>query len=299
MFDACVIGHVVCDRNVIAGQARPPCPGGAAYYSSMVYQSLGLRCLAITKVAPEDEDLLLGDLRRAGVEIINLPTACSTVFHNIDAPDGGGREQRVDAVADPIRAEELPELGARIWQLGPLTSRDLDPAIALRCARAGGLVGIDVQGLTREVEDGAVRARGPQRLPDDVALLDVLKADEDEILTFAGARDPAAAAAALREAGVGEVLVTRAGRGSIIFGPGGALEVGAVRPRHNVDPTGCGDTYFAAYLACRLDSSDPLVCGVFAATAAALKMERFGPLQSGRAAILARLEETRPTLARQ
>jgi sugar/nucleoside kinase (ribokinase family) len=55
-------------------------------------------------------------------------------------------------------------------------------------------------------------------------------------------------------------------------------------------PTGCGDTYLAAYLAGRLASADLGACGAFASAAAALKVESVGPLRAGRAEILARLE---------
>jgi sugar/nucleoside kinase (ribokinase family) len=290
MFDVCVIGHVARDLNVIAGVERPPSPGGAAYYSSMAYRSLGLRTLVVTKVAAADEGPLLADLRGAGAEVINLPTPRSTVFRNIDAPDAGGRVQKVAAIADPIHSGDVPDVSAGLWQLGPLTSRDLDPALASRCARAGGLVGIDVQGLTRIVQDGEVRPHGPESLPDDLSLIDVLKADEDEILTFTGETDLAAAVARVRGAGVAEILITRASRGSTIHGPRGSSEIAAVTPRPKVDPTGCGDTYLAAYLAARLESQDLRSCGLLASTAAALKMESFGPLRAGRAEILARVQ---------
>jgi sugar/nucleoside kinase (ribokinase family) len=288
MFDACVIGHVVRDLNVIAGVERPPAPGGAAYYSSMVYRSLGLRTLIVTKVALEDEALLLGDLRAGGAEVINLGTPQSTLFRNIDAPEGGGRVQKVDAVADPIGADEMPPLDARVWQLGPLTSGDLGSGVIERCARTGGLVGMDVQGLTRAVQDGVVRAEGPARLPDELALIDILKADEAEILTFTGEADVETAIARVRDAGVTEVLITKARRGSIVYGPEGPIEIAPVVPRREIDPTGCGDTYLAAYLAGRLESRDLRRCGLLASTAAALKIESFGALRTKRAEILAR-----------
>ena len=290
MFDACVIGHVVRDLNVIAGVERPPSPGGAAYYSSMAYRSLGLRTLVVTKVAPADEDLLLADLREAGAEVVNLPTPRSSVFRNIDAPDARGRVQKVDAIADPLRPGDVPEVAARVWQLGPLVNRDLDPALAARCARAGGLMAIDVQGLTRSVQDGEARPHGPDGLPGDLWMIDVLKADEDEILTFAGEADLDAAVTRVRRAGVGEVLITKASRGSTVHGPKGPIRIGAIAPRRKVDPTGCGDTYLAAYLAARLESRDLRSCGLLASTAAALKMESFGPLRTGRADILARVQ---------
>lgn len=39
MFDVCVIGHVVRDINTIDGTEHEARPGGAAYYSSMVYST--------------------------------------------------------------------------------------------------------------------------------------------------------------------------------------------------------------------------------------------------------------------
>jgi sugar/nucleoside kinase (ribokinase family) len=294
-FDACVIGHVVRDLNVIGGVERPPAPGGAAYYAGMVHLRLGLRTLVVTKVAPADEPLLLDGLRAHGAEVINLPTATavSTVFRNIDAPDRpAGRRQRVDAVADPIRPGELPEVTARVWQLGPLTQGDLGPGLAAACLGRGGLVGVDVQGLTRAVVDGEVRPRRPEpeRGAASVRGVHVLKADEAEILAFTGGADVAAAAEGARQRfGVrGEVLITRADRGSIIFGPGGRLAIKALPPRREVDATGCGDTYFAAYLARRIEYDDPRECGEFAATIAGMKIEGFGPFRGTRDDVAAR-----------
>ena len=127
-FDACVIGHVVLDRNVISGREQPPQPGGAAYYSSVTYARLGLRVAVITRVAAEDEALLLGEMRALGIEVVNLGAPFSTVFHNVDSPQPGTtRVQLVDREAPAIPADRLPGLTARTWHLGPLRHDDLDP----------------------------------------------------------------------------------------------------------------------------------------------------------------------------
>ena len=55
LFDVCVIGHVARDINTILGVEHAPSPGGAAYYSTMVYCRLGMRAAVVTKVAVEDE----------------------------------------------------------------------------------------------------------------------------------------------------------------------------------------------------------------------------------------------------
>ena len=275
-FDVCVIGHVARDINTIRGVEQAPSPGGAAYYSTMVYCRLGMRAAVVTKIAVEDE-LLLRELKDAGVVVFNLPSNVTTTFRNVYPlrnPDV--RVQRVDARAGPIAAAALPDMRARIWQIGPLTKSDVDLGMIGRCAELGGLVGMDVQGLTREVVDSQVRASGPAAHMAYLRDLDVLKADEEEILTFTGAESVEAAVALVRAAGVREVLVTHGSEGAVIYGGGAPISISAVPPRRTVDATGCGDTYLAAYLARRITSDDLRECGAFAAAAAAINLESFG-----------------------
>jgi sugar/nucleoside kinase (ribokinase family) len=296
MLDACVIGHVVRDINTIRGVEHAPLPGGAAHYATMVYRRLGLRVAVVTAVAAPDEPLLLGELRAAGVEVFNLGATATTTFRN-DYPsdDPDLRVQRVHGRAAPITVALLPAIQARIWQLGPLTAGDIEPAMVGHCARGGGLVGMDVQGLTRTVVGGEVRAAPPAARMDDIRDLAVLKADDDEIRTYTGTRTVADAVARVRAAGVREVLITHGSRGSTVFGAAGSVAIGAVPPRQTVDATGCGDTYLAAYLARRTTSDDLRDCGEFAAAAAALNLEHLGAFQGTATGI----NERRQALARR
>jgi len=288
-FDVCVIGPVARDSNAIGTRELPPQPGGAAYYSTMVYAALGLRAAVVTRVAAADEAALLTELRDRGVAIFNLPTGVSTSFRNLyDPADPDARRQRVDAIAEAIRAADLPALAARIWQIGPLTRQEGDLGLIAHCAQRGGLVTMDVQGFTREVAAGQVRPAPPAASLDRLGRLDVLKADDAEILGYTGAAGIAAAAARVRDAGVREALVTYASRGSTIFGPDGRIEIAAMPPRRHVDPTGCGDTYLAAYMTRRLTSDDLRECGDFAAAVASLKIEHVGPFRGSAADIAAR-----------
>jgi sugar/nucleoside kinase (ribokinase family) len=287
-FDVCVIGHVARDINTIGKVEHEPSPGGAAYYSTMVYRRLQMRAAVVTRIAERDEPLLR-ELKDAGVTVFNLPSEASTTFRNIypgDNPDL--RIQRVDARAGPIAVAALPAVRARIWQIGPLTDTDVELAMISHCAGLGGLVGMDVQGLTRAVIDGEVQASAPARGMDYLRDLDVLKADDTEILTYTGAADIEAAVARVRDAGAREVLVTHASAGATIYGPGAAIAIAAAPPRRTVDTTGCGDTFLAAYLARRLTSDDLRECGEFAAAAAALNIEAFGAFRGTAAAIAER-----------
>jgi sugar/nucleoside kinase (ribokinase family) len=287
-FDVCVIGHVARDINSIGGIEHEPSPGGAAYYSTMVYRRLGMRAAVVTRVAEQDESLLQ-ELEDAGVTVFNLPSPVTTTFRN-DYPSGNPdlRVQRVDARAGPIAVAALPAVRARIWQIGPLTETDVELAMISHCAGLGGLVGMDVQGLTRVVIDGEVQASPPTRHMDHLRELDVLKADDTEILTYTGATDVETAVRRVRDAGAREVLVTRASAGATIFGPGASIAIAAVPPRRTVDATGCGDTFLAAYMARRLTSDDLRECGEFAAAAAALNIETLGAFRGSAADIAGR-----------
>jgi sugar/nucleoside kinase (ribokinase family) len=287
-FDVCVIGHVARDINSIGGVEHQPSPGGAAYYSTMVYRRLGMRAAVVTRVAEQDEPLL-HELKDAGVTVFNLPSQVTTTFRN-DYPSGDPdlRVQRVDARAGPIAVAALPDVSARVWQIGPLTETDVELAMIAHCAALGGLVGMDVQGLTRVVVDGKVRARAPVQRMDYLRNLDVLKADDTEILAYTGANDVPAAVAMVRAAGAREVLVTRASAGATIYGPRAAIQIDAVPPRRTVDATGCGDTFLAAYMARRLTLDDLRECGEFAAAAAALNIETLGAFRGTAADIAER-----------
>jgi sugar/nucleoside kinase (ribokinase family) len=288
-FDVCLIGHVSHDINAIGGIEHEPSPGGAAYYSTMVYRRLGLRAAVVTKVAAQDEPLLR-ELKEAGVTVFNLPSAATTTFHNIypEPNDLDVRVQRVDASAGPIAVAAMPDVGARIWQIGPLIETDVEVGMIAHCAARGGLVAMDVQGLTRVVIDGQVRARAPVAYMDYLRGLDVLKADDSEIMSYTGAADISTAVARVRAAGVREVLVTHASAGATIYGGGAPLRIEAVPPRRTVDTTGCGDTFLAAYMARRLSSDDLRECGEFAAAAAAINIEAFGAFAGTAAEIAVR-----------
>ena len=164
-----------------------------------------------------------------------------------------------------------------------MTRQEGDLGLIAACAARGGLVAMDVQGFTREVVDGAVRPAPPAERLDQLRQLDVLKADDAEILAYSGAADVAAAAAKVgggRACARPSSPTPAAARPS--SGPVGRLEIRALPPRRHVDPTGCGDTYLAAYMTRRLSSDDLRDCGDFAAAAAALKIEQVGPLRGTR-----------------
>ena len=239
-----------------------------------------------------DDPMLLLELRASGVTIFNYPTAATTTFRNKYAPANADiRHQCVDAIGGRLTVANIPPISAKIWQVGPLSSEDLDHAIIAHCARIGGTVAIDIQGLTRSVVGSDIRPRGLAWSPQYLRHVGILKADAGEILLYTGSSTIAEAVAKIQHVGPQEVLVTLGSQGC----GRQCLEIPAVSPRRSVDATGCGDTFLAAYVVSRLAGADARERGDFASVVASLTIENPGGFQGSAATIADRRNKPRQT----
>jgi len=291
MFDVCVIGPIVWDRNFYGNLERRPQPGGVAYYASLTYCRLGLSSAVVTKVATHDEWGLLSELRSNGVEVFNLPTKTTTTFENHYSADNFDvRVQRVGSRADVIRLTEFPEIRANTVHFGPLTPDDIELDVMVPGLSPFSTIALDAQGLVREIVDGAVVAKETVDHGQWLRFVDVLKVDTQELLIYAGSASPSNAVRGLLARGVDELVVTEGSLGSTVYRDGDSFRIDAVRPTQSVDVTGCGDTYLAAYMAKRMTSKDVEECGGFASAAASINLESSGPFKGAEKDVLRKLE---------
>ena len=86
--------------------------------------------------------------------------------------------------------------------------------------------------------------------------VDILKTDETEARTLSGENNIERVAEKLSTYGIDEVIITRGTHGSLIYSKGEFYDIPAFPARKILDATGCGDTYIAAYIYKRLQSSD-------------------------------------------
>ncbi len=291
MFDVCVIGPVVWDRNFYGTLERKPQPGGVAYYASMTYCRLGLKTAVVTKVAANDEWALLSELRANGVEVFNLPTKTTATFENHYSADNFDvRVQRVGSRAEVIRLTEFPEIRANTVHFGPLTPDDIDLDVMVPGLSPFSTIALDAQGLVREIVDGAVVAKERVDHGHWLRFVDVLKVDTQELLIYAGSASPSNAVRGLLDRGVDELVVTKGALGSTVFRGDDSFRIDAIRPRRSVDVTGCGDTFLAAYMAKRMTCEDIEECGEFASAAASINLECSGPFKGAEIDVLRKLE---------
>jgi len=256
--DFLVIGHVTKDL-----QEDGYTIGGTVTFASLTARNLGQRTAVVTRASP---DLELNPLYQ-GIEVLCLPSPVTSTFQNLYSANGT-RTQYLRAVADPIAAEDIPPAWreAKIVLLGPLTN-ELKESIARIFPHS--LIGVTPQGWMRRWDgDGRVF---PKHWEDAAEVLDYARVvvfseddvqrDEDVIQTYA------------RQAEI--LVVTMGARGARVY------HRGAVRPfpafeTVEVDPTGAGDVFAAAYLIELARSGDPYAAAHFANCVASFVVEKPG-----------------------
>jgi len=288
MHDVWVVGHVTLDR-ITTPDGVTECAGGTSTYFSLALARLGGDVAVLTRMAPEDQEALLAAEREAGIEVRCGSSGETTVFENrYCGSDGDRRVQRVGAVGLPFVPDDVRELQARLFHLGPLTPGDMSVDFIEAMADRG-RVSLDVQGLVRRIDRGSVEPCDWPEKARGLARVSILKADEGEAYVLTGESDALRSARRIAAWGPEEVLVTRASQGAVLFAGGEIHQVPAIATPHPVDPTGCGDTFMAGYVSARLGGAAPAQAARFGAAAAALKLGHVGPFDGTRADVEALL----------
>ncbi len=255
--DFLVIGHIVKDLLEEGFTI-----GGTAAYSSLTARNLGRRVGIITSFAA---DFDIGDLRPAA-QVVCLPSAATTSFQNIY--HGETRQQFVNSLAGKIGPEAVPAAWRRcpIVQIGPLV-QEVDEEIVHLFPHS--LVGVTPQGWMRQWDEtGRVRATVWSPSEQVLSSIKVLIFSEDDV---AGDMALISAYAELTDI----VVVTKGYKGSTVYHGGQARYF----PTHQVveiDPTGAGDIYAAAYLVRLEETGDPYEAARFANYVATRSVEKRG-----------------------
>ncbi len=245
MIDFLVIGHVV--QDVVPGGYTL---GGTTTYSSITARNLGRAPGIVTRLA---SDFVVPPLLH-DIAMERIASAHSTTFHNIYRD--GHREQYILSLADAIQPDDVPHAwrATPIVHLGPL-ARELDARFARLFPHA--LVGVTPQGWLREWDaSGRVRVRAWEESREILPDVDVLVLSEEDL----GGDD-----ALINEyARLTRIAVmTQGARGCIVFTQGDHYHIPGF-PVAEVDPTGAGDVFAAAFLIRLHETNDPLQAAHFA-----------------------------------
>jgi 1D-myo-inositol 3-kinase len=248
-------------------------PGGSALYASLAARQLGADASIITSIG---DDFVGRDvLSQAQVDVRARHATRTTTFENryVD----GHRRQRVLAVAEPLID---PVVDADVIFACPVIG-EVD-AQALH-APPNVLLGAGLQGWLRELNDAGLVSRRRLDTVEFLSRCDVLFMSDEDI----GGQDDDDEADAflsklLRLAGT--VVVTEGARGARVYWDGGVHRVHAC-PVTEVDPTGAGDVFAAAFLTARATGEPVLEAGMIAACAASFVVEDVGANALARSAL--------------
>jgi sugar/nucleoside kinase (ribokinase family) len=241
-----VVGNL--SRDLVDGAA--PRVGGAPFHAARALRVLGRPALVAVKCSEVDRRLLLPPLVRLGVPVLWRAGESTAAFSF--RYDGDLREMTVDAVGPSWTPADLRGLERAEWvHIGALARSDFPVATLAALARDRRL-SFDGQGLVRRAETGPLRLDGAYD-PGVLRHVSILKLAEEEARVLVGEPD----APALRGLRVPEIVVTLGSKGSLVLAEGRLERVPAAPAVGDVDPTGAGDAFAAAYLASRASGHAP------------------------------------------
>jgi sugar/nucleoside kinase (ribokinase family) len=259
---------VSCDYLIIGNVTQDLLPdggftiGGTVTYSARTAFALGCRVCAVTSAA---SDLDLSGVL-AGVEIQLIPSEKTMTFENIYTSTG--REQYLHAVASPLDLTAVPLQWRQpgIVHLAPLAG-ECEPALANAFPEA--LVVVTPQGWMRRCdESGRVHHTewegAEEMLPSvDAVVLSIHDVAGDWATVYRIAR-------------LARVLAVTLGReGCRVFVDGEERHI-PVMPVTEVDPTGAGDIFAAAFFVRLQQGNDPWAAAHFANCVASVSVKREG-----------------------
>lgn len=254
--DYLVIGHLTVDLTPTG-----PTLGGSAAYAALTARAMGLRVGVVTAWG---NDIKLSALD--GIPLVAVAAQHSTTFENIYSATG--RVQYIRHFAPKIdfsfvppawRQTKIIHLAPLVGEVEPLLPRDFHPAL-LGLTPQGWLRAWDADGLVHpcawpQSDEGLSRAGATVLGADDVG------GDEEQI-------ERMAQSAAL-------LVVTEGADGARLFWRGDSRRF---RPPHvtEVDATGAGDIFAAAFFIRLFQTRDPWEAARFATRMGAVSVTRPG-----------------------
>jgi 1D-myo-inositol 3-kinase len=269
------IGHVT--RDMLADGSF--LLGGTVTYAALTAYHLGLEAAALTCADSSLAAELPSRLPGIALALPATPSPATTTFTNSYVD--GFRVQYLRDRASPLRKEDVPAAWreAPVVLLGPL-AQEIDPAlVTLFPRRPGAIMAATPQGWLRRWDaDGRVWPTAWESAGAVLPYLDVLILSHDDLLPFANGQRAAADAILTSWSRQVPLLVATDGRhGATLFQHGRIERFAGFRTRE-VDPTGAGDVFAAAFLSHLYQQGDARAAVEFANCAASFSVEQVGTL---------------------
>ena len=254
--DYLVIGHIAVDITPAGKQL-----GGSVSYAALTARALGLRVGIVTSAANDAPVQALN-----GMQVVVIPSELSTTFENVKTEQG--RRQTLHHQASKINIEHIPSIwrNAPIVHLAPI-AQEFDADLVNFFPTS--LVGVTPQGWMRAWdENGKVRAsawENSEQVLGQVGSVVMSVEDVNRDLELVELMAHQTRILCLTEGEAGAVLHWNGDRRRF-------------RPTlvDEVDATGAGDIFAAAFFTRLLNTRDPWEAARFATNLAAYSVTRVG-----------------------
>ena len=265
------IGHITRDLHPDGSFSL----GGTVTFAALTAYRLGLVTAIVTCAGAE----LLAEIpaRFPGIGLAARPAPATTTFVNLYHESF--RTQYLRARAGQLVIEDVPESwrNAPVVLLGPL-AQELSPSLVRIFPRhPGAIIAATPQGWLRRWDDDGRVWPAPWTAAEAILpLLDVLILSHDDLLPFADGNRAGSDAILSSWSMKVPLLVATDGRHGATLFQRGVTERFPAYPANEVDPTGAGDVFAAAFLVHLYRHGDPREAVDFANCVASLSIEHEG-----------------------
>jgi sugar/nucleoside kinase (ribokinase family) len=254
--DYLVIGHVAHDLTL-----EGPRLGGTAAYSALMARALGLRVGIVTASGPETSLDALKEL-----PVLSLPSSRSTTFENIYTDHG--RVQYLRAQASRLDFNQIPAVWrhASIIHLGPIVD-EMDAVLPTDFSPA--LLGLTPQGWMRQWNvENRVSSRPWLNAEPALGKADAVVISREDVNSDDEMIEHMAHQTRI-------LAVTESAAGAVLYWNGDRRRFRAPEVPE-VDPTGAGDIFAAAFFFRLFKTRDPWEAARFATVLASHSVTRVG-----------------------
>ena len=249
--------------------------GGTVTFAALVANRLGLAAGVVTSADAELAETLPACLPHIALHI--QPSAQTTTFANFY--QGGLRTQYLYTRGAPLQLIDVPSdwLEAPIVLFAPL-AQELDTVFVTQFPRqSGSILAATPQGWLRRWDaDGRIWPTPWLDADQVLPLLDVLILSHDDLLSFADGNRSKVDTILLHWSKLVPLLVATDGQHGATLFEYGIIHHFPAYPAQEVDPTGAGDVFAAAFLTHLFRHGNPGRAVDFANCTAAFSVEQLG-----------------------